>query len=326
MKSGKMILERDVQNRGPCVVTVGGFDGIHRGHQALIHSARERAMERALPLTLLTFDPLPQEFLNTLPPARLTTLREKLLALHPLGVNRVVSLRFDAALAATSAHDFVRTILIQSLGAETVAVGENFRFGHRRLGDVDLLERLLARAGCELRVVTPEEAQGARISSTRIRESLARGALDEARTLLGHPYRMTGHVIHGQARGRTIGYPTVNLLPHRRRAAVRGIFAVRVHGAGPVPYNGVASLGIRPGLDDGRELLEVHLLDWTGDLYGRLISVEFVAFLREERRFDDWADLRRAIDTDVREARSILASRPLSPSEESDPWGIIATP
>ncbi len=320
------MLERDLRNLEPNIVTVGGFDGVHRGHQALIKTAHTLAMERELPLTLLTFEPLPQEFFKTPPPARLTTLREKLIALRPLGVNRVVALRFGSDLAQTSAQDFVQTILVRSLRSETVVVGENFRFGHRRLGDVELLEHLLAQAGCGLRIVAPEQAEGARISSTRIREALARGALEEAQRLLGHPYGMAGHIIHGQARGRTIGYPTANLLPHRRRAAVRGVFAVRVHGVGTLPYNGVASLGIRPGLGDGRELLEVHLFDWTGDLYGRLITVEFVAFLRDERRFDDWEHLRRAIDTDAREARLILASRPFQPSEESNPWGITAKP
>lgn len=326
MKPGRMVLVRDPENAGPCIATVGGFDGIHRGHQRLIESARRLAVERQLPLTLVTFEPLPQEFLKTSPPARLTTLREKLVALAPLGVNRVAALRFGSRLAETPARDFVQEILIRSLHAEAVAVGENFRFGHRREGDVELLGRLLNQAGRGLRVVTPEASGGLRISSTRIRENLAQGELDEAARLLGRPYRMTGHVIHGKARGRMLGYPTANLRPYRRRSPLRGIFAVRVHGVGALPYNGVASLGIRPGLDDGRELLEVHLFDWTGNLYGRLISVEFVAFLREERRFDDWEKLRRAIDADAREARQILASRPYRPSEESDPWGITVKP
>lgn len=314
MKPGRMILERDPRDRGPTVITVGAFDGIHRGHVALLQAAHTTAHERGLPLTLLTFEPLPREFFTNPPPTRLTTLREKQIALDPLGVDRLVVLRFGPALAATSAEDFVRILLIRSLNGHAVVVGDNFRFGHQRRGDIALLATLLKEAGSELRVIPPVEAEGARVSSTRIRESLAQGNLDQAHRLLGRPYSMSGHVIHGRARGRTLGYPTANILPHRRRAAVRGIFAVRVHGVGPVPYNGVASLGVRPGWDDGRELLEVHLLDWTGDLYGRLLSVEFVQYLRAERRFDDWQALRRAIDRDAEEARAILNLRPSEPS------------
>ncbi len=309
-------LHRAASCQGPSIVTVGGFDGIHRGHQALIGVARALAAEHGLPLTLLTFEPLPQEVFKNPPPERLTTLREKIEALKPLGVDHLVVLRFGTELAGMSAQDFVRTMLVESLGAEGVAVGDNFRFGHRRTGDVETLERLLSPLGRALRVVTPERSQGERISSTRIRKALAQGDLRDAARLLGRPYEMMGRVIHGHARGRRIGYPTANLLPQRRRAAVRGVFAVRVHGVGPLPYNGVASLGTRPGLDDGSELLEVHLFDWTDDLYGQLITVEFVAFLREERRFDDWEKLRRAIDADAEAARSILASQSHNLSEE----------
>jgi riboflavin kinase/FMN adenylyltransferase len=303
-------IDRTVRDRGPTVVTAGSFDGMHRGHQRLIAAARECANVRGLPLTLLTFEPLPREFLDPKqPPARLTTFGEKVLESRPAGIDRIVCLRFDERLARTRADDFIESILLRGLQTKGLVIGRNFRFGHGREGDLARLERTFSAAGRELVAADLEQAGEERISSTRIRMALAAGDLDQATVLLGHPYRMTGRVRHGGQRGRRIGYPTANLAVRRRRSPLGGVYAVRVYGAGALPYNGVASLGVRPGLDDAGELLEVHLFDCSADLYGRRLTVEFIAFLRPEQRFGSWNALQKAIDHDAEQARAVLTRR-----------------
>jgi riboflavin kinase/FMN adenylyltransferase len=310
MNVGGLCIDRTVRDRGPTVVTAGSFDGFHRGHRRLIATAREYANAHGLPLTLLTFEPLPREFL--LPeeaPARLTTFGEKILESQSAGIDRIVCLRFDKHLAQTRADDFIEAILLRGLQAKGIVVGQNFRFGYRREGDLERLERSLSANGRELIAADLETMDTERISSTRIRTALAAGDLVQATELLGHPYRMTGRVQHGHQRGRLMGYPTANLAVRRRRCPVGGVYAVRVYGVGPLPYNGVASLGIRPGLDDRGELLEVHLFDCSTDLYGRRLAVEFIAFLRPEQRFGSWSALQNAIDHDAVQARRILDQR-----------------
>ncbi len=310
MNIGGLRIDRTVRDRGPSVVTIGSFDGFHKGHRRLIGRAREYAHARGLPLTLLTFEPLPREFLvPEKPPARLTTFGEKLLESRSAGIDRIVCLRFDQRLAETRADDFIQSILLRGLRASGIVVGRNFRFGYRREGDLRRLEQILTTTGRELIATDLAIADAERISSTRIRMALAVGDLDQAAELLGHPYRMIGRVQHGRERGRLLGYPTANLAVRRRRCPVGGVYAVRVYGAGPLPYNGVASIGVRPGFDDRGELLEVHLFDCSADLYGRRLAVDFIAFLRPERTFDSWDALQKAIDRDAEEARAILNQR-----------------
>ncbi|MEZ5465082.1 MAG: bifunctional riboflavin kinase/FAD synthetase [Lysobacteraceae bacterium] len=289
------------------VVCIGAFDGLHLGHRALIGRALARAREMDLDATLLSFEPLPREYFGRNdPPARLLWPRRKIELLREAGLDIIGLLRFNAELAALSPEDFVQRVLCDRLRAREVWIGQDFRFGHRRAGDASLLERLGDELGFVTSVLSPVEIDDQRISSSRIRERLAAGDLDTAAELLGRPYAMSGRVIRGQQLGRELGYPTANLSLHGRKAALGGIFAVRVHGVEGHPWPGVASLGTRPTVDGHESLLEAHLFDFDGDLYGRLIEVEFVAKLRDEEKFDDLPSLVEQMDRDAVEARRIL--------------------
>ena len=292
------------------VACIGAFDGLHLGHQALIGRVRERARTLAADAVVVSFEPLPREYFapEGAAPSRLLWPRRKLCLLEELGVDTVGLLRFDQALAAMEAEAFVEQLLVGRLAVREVWVGEDFRFGRGRRGDAALLREMGARHGFEAQALAPVAALGERVSSSRVRALLAEGRLDAAARLLGRPYAMGGRVVHGRQLGRQLGYPTANLSLHGRRPALQGIFAARVHGVGPGPWPAVASLGTRPTVNGVEPLLEAHLFDFDGDLYGRLIEVEFVEKLRDEERFDGLPALVAQMDRDAVDARAALAS------------------
>jgi riboflavin kinase/FMN adenylyltransferase len=290
-----------------CVLSIGAYDGLHLGHQALIRRLTERSRAAGAPAVLVTFEPLPREYLQPQdPPARLTSFRERWRLLSPLPLDYLCLLRFDEALRNLSAEEFA-TFLAQGLRARTVIVGHDFRFGRSGAADAGVLQAAGQRLGFEVEVVPPVTSGPERISSSGVRAALARGDFAQAAAWLGRPWSMRGRVVAGERLGRTLGFPTANLPLHRRRAPVGGVFAVRVHGVGAAPLAGVASLGTRPTVEGTAPLLEVHLFDFAGELYGREIAVEFVAKLREEVRFASLAALTRQMQADALEARALLA-------------------
>jgi riboflavin kinase/FMN adenylyltransferase len=258
--------------------------------------------------TVITFEPTPQEYFSpdTAPP-RLQRLRDKLVTLDELGVDRVLCLRFDRKLAALSAQAFVDKILVAGLGARYLVIGDDFRFGAGRDGDFAYLCQAGARQGFEVTSTETFFVAGERVSSTRVRDALASGDLEHAARLLGRPYRICGRVVAGERRGRTIGFPTANIHLHRRVAPLRGVFAVRVHGVpGTGAATGVANVGTRPTVDGSRWVLEVHLFDSDAQLYGRYLDVEFCRRLRDERKFASFEMLKQQIQRDAEQARQFF--------------------
>ena len=290
-----------------CVATIGNFDGVHLGHRALIGKLAALGRELAVPATLVTFEPQPLEFFagDNAPP-RLTRLREKLSALRATPIDRVALLRFDARLCAMSPVEFVESFLVAGLGVRVVVAGDDFRFGYRGEGNFDLLVSLGARRGFD--VVRRETflVRGGRVSSTWIRDALANDELEIAGELLGRPYAVTGRVAHGDRRGRTIGFPTLNIPVRRYRSALRGVYAVKVSGLEERELDAVANLGTRPTVDGRVVVLEVHVFDWSGDVYGRCVDVSFVAKIRDERKFDTFDALKGQIGRDSARAREVL--------------------
>lgn len=304
-------LFRDVEGKPACpqgsVVCIGAFDGLHRGHQALVGHVRARARATGLAAVALSFEPLPREFFApATPPARLLLPRAKFEGLRGLGMDVVGLLRFNAAMAAMSAEAFVERVLVQRLAAREVWVGPEFRFGHRRAGDLGLLQALGERHGFTAAEVPVVADAAGRVSASAVRAHLAAGDLDAAAAALGRRYAIAGKVVRGKQLGRQLGYPTANLRLAGKKAPLGGIFAVWVHGIGPVPRAGVASLGTRPTVQGVEPLLEAHVFDFDGDLYGSRIDVEFVAKLRDEEKFDDLPSLVRQMDEDARQARRVL--------------------
>jgi riboflavin kinase / FMN adenylyltransferase len=290
-----------------CVATIGNFDGVHRGHQILFQQLRDKARQYELPSVAITFEPQPQEFFQShAAPARLTRLREKILALRPLGIERLLCLRFNHALVNMPATEFIRQILVEGLHVHYLIVGDDFRFGHQRQGNFHTLQKAGQEYGFEVSD-TPTVAYGNdRVSSTRIRAALGRGELDLAAQLLGRRYRLSGRVAHGDKRGRSIGFPTANVKLHRATSPLSGVFTVHVHGIGAHPLPGVANLGQRPTVAGTFMLLEIHLFDFNADIYGYHVEVEFLHKLREERRFPSFETLRLQIQCDAMQARSLL--------------------
>ncbi|MFC4527637.1 bifunctional riboflavin kinase/FAD synthetase [Dyella halodurans] len=311
-----MRLSRDVAGTclapGGSVVAVGAFDGLHRGHQALLAEVRARATERGLTPVVVSFEPLPRAYFSPEPVPRLSSVREKLLGFDAAGMEQVLLLRFNHALTQMSAEDFVQRVLVDRIGAREVWVGGDFRFGHKRGGDVAMLQTLGAEKGYVARTMPPVLLDGARISATRVRMLLAAGEFAGAAPLLGRPFVIEGKVEYGHQLGRTLGYPTANIHLRERTSPVHGIFAVRVGlGEGECSWPGVASLGIRPTINEVAEpLLEVHLFDFDGDLYGQRMAVEFVAKLRDELKFDDLDALKAQMVQDSRQARELLGMNP----------------
>jgi riboflavin kinase/FMN adenylyltransferase len=290
------------------VVCIGAFDGVHRGHRYVLDHVCRRAAELNLDPAAISFEPIPREFFARGALARLSSARDKIVQLFDAGVERLLLLRFDAKLAAMSAEAFVVEVLVGRLAAREVLVGKDFRFGHGRRGDIALLQRLGDEHGFAARELPPFAADGERVSSSAIRALLADSRFDAAARLLGRPFAIDGKVVHGQQLGRRLGYPTANLRLGRRLAPLAGIFAVRVNGADLRAHPGVASLGVRPTVAGKEPLLEAHLFDYDGDLYGRRIEVEFVAKLRDEEKFPDLPSMVRQIDADAAAARRILGA------------------
>jgi len=301
-----MELIRGLHNLGKrhrgCVVTIGTYDGIHLGHQALIrHLAR--------PAMLLTFEPMPREFLTPdHPPARLTSLRERWRILQAMDLDYLLLLHFDERLRGLTGEAFAQ-LLSRDLHAASVVVGHDFKFGRGGEATAASLQESGRRLGFKVEVVPPVQVQGERVSSSGIREALAQGDFARTRRGLGRPYSMRGRVVRGERLGHRLGYPTANLQLHRRRSPLQGIFAVRVRGAAATVLPGVASLGTRPTVDGTEPLLEAHIFDFSGDLYGHEIEVEFVAKLRDERHFASLDELVQQMHRDAAQARQLLNNR-----------------
>ncbi len=307
-----MQLVRGLHNLKPdhhgCVATIGNFDGVHLGHQSVFRHLMEQGRALDLPTTVVTFEPQPREFFQPdNAPARLTRLREKLMAIEATGVQRVVVLEFNKRLAAMPADEFVQELLVKGLGARFLSVGDDFRFGRGRAGDFELLQSLGRQHGFAVENMNTYKLDADRVSSTRIRELLTLGDLETAAQCLGRAYRICGRVAHGHKRGRSIGFPTLNLDLHRRVTPLNGVFAVRVLGLDEQSLPGVANIGVRPMVTgDDHYLLEAHLFDFDRQVYGAHIQVEFVQKLREEERFESFEALRQQIWRDADAAREIL--------------------
>lgn len=306
MKFIRGIHNLNEQHRG-CVLTIGNFDGVHRGHQALMSRLCEEGRKRNLPVVVMVFEPQPLElFAGDKAPARLTRLREKLRYMAEAGVDKVLCVRFDRRFAALSAQRFISDLLVEKLDVKYLAVGDDFRFGASRQGDFLLLQKAGAEYGFE--VVSTETFcdGGKRISSTAVRQALAVDDLALAQSLLGHPFTISGRVVHGDALGRTLGFPTANLPLRRSVSPVKGVYAVEVRGLTPEPLPGVANIGTRPTVKGLRQQLEVHLLDINMDLYGRHIDVVLKQKIRNEQRFASLEALKEQIANDVVTARQFF--------------------
>ncbi|MEJ6024358.1 bifunctional riboflavin kinase/FAD synthetase [Ramlibacter sp. PS4R-6] len=305
-------------------VTIGNFDGVHRGHQAMLALLNNEAKHRGVPSCVLTFEPHPRDFFAALArkpelaPARVATLRDKLTELARCGVDQTVVLPFDARLSSQVPGAFIENVLVRGLGAKYVLVGDDFRFGAKRAGDYAMLDAAGAAKGFDVARMNSYEVHGLRVSSSAVREALGRGDMDATAALLGRPYSISGHVVHGRKLGRELGFKTVNLRFSHWKPAASGIFAVRVHGLGDAPLEGVANLGIRPSLDPqdangGRVLLETHCFEWPAHLgdeggYGKIIRVELLNKLHDELKYDGLDALKQGIARDSEQARAFFAS------------------
>ena len=307
-----------------CAVTIGNFDGVHRGHQAMLALLKSEAQQRGVPSCVLTFEPHPRDYFAKLhqkpelAPARVGTLRDKLDDLAKAGVDQTIVLPFDARLANQSPQDFIQQVLQDGLGARYVLVGDDFRFGKARAGDYALLDAAGEALGFDVARMNSYEVHGLRVSSSAVREALGQGRMQDAARLLGRPYCISGHVVHGRKLGRTLGFKTLNLRFAHWKPAASGIFVVLVHGLAAKPLQGVANLGVRPSLDPndvnrGRVLLETHCLDWPEELgpegaYGKIIRVELLHKLHDELKYDGLDALTQGIQKDRDDARAWLAA------------------
>ena len=292
-----------------CVATIGNFDGVNLGHQAVLGQLAEKAAELNLPTLLITFEPQPMEyFIPDKVPARLTRFREKILALQRYSVDRVCCLSFNDKLANLSAQAFIEEILVEKLGVKYLVVGDDFRFGLNREGTFDMLVEAGNKHGFQVVSMHTFEIDAERVSSTRIRVALEKGDMAEAEKLLGRIYRMSGRVAHGEKLGRELGFPTANIHLHRHASPLQGIFVVEVFGLDKEPIQGVASVGTRPTVNETKALLEVFLLDFNKDIYGRHIQVSFLKKLRDEEKFDSLDELIEKIQMDVEQAQAYFAA------------------
>jgi riboflavin kinase/FMN adenylyltransferase len=290
---------------GPTALTIGNFDGVHLGHQAMLAELKRAAGRLGVPACVLTFEPHPREFFAPdKAPTRLTSLREKLELLADCGIERVHLCRFDYRFAQITAEEFIERVIARGLGARWLLAGDDFRFGARRAGDLVMLKQIAPRFGLELSAMASVMQDGERVSSTAVRRALAAGELARAERLLGRAYSISGRVVRGDGLGRKLGFPTANVQMKHNRPPLSGIFAVRLHGAAAGPVRGVASLGVRPTVkQQGAPVLEVHALDFEGDLYRRHVRVEFLSKFRDEEKYADLATLTRKIALDVENAR-----------------------
>lgn len=312
LEPSKMTFIRDVRSlqsfEKRSVVTIGSFDGVHLGHQAILRQVKERAAELGLPAVAMTFEPQPQEFFSgEKAPARLMRLRDKVEALLEFGLDHVLCLHFNAALSQLTAAEFVKLVLVDGLGTQHLIVGDDFRFGCDRSGDFNMLSEM--GAACDFTVQDTEtlEVEGERVSSTLLRQLLQQADFDRASQLLGRPFSIKGRVIYGQQLGRELGFPTANVQLNRYSAPLSGVYAVLVDIDGRT-YKGAANVGVRPTVGDLiKPVLEVHLLDFTGDLYGKRIDVEFVTKIRDEEKFTTLDKLVEGIQRDVKQIRAWFA-------------------
>ena len=291
------------------VVTIGAYDGIHLGHQQLLERVLHVAEDKGLTAVVMSFEPTPKEFFGgSSPPARLMRFREKFESLEAHGVDLFYCPRFAAPMRDISAADFIRRVLIHGLNARYLVVGDDFHFARRREGSVEHLNAVAGLLEFDVEQVPSVVVNGVRVSSTAIRDALGSGDMNTASKLLGRPYRMSGKIVKGDRVGRTLGYPTANVDLRRRQSAVMGIFAVRVHGLEGGPHDAVASVGSRPTFAGTKPILEVHIFDFDEDIYGEYIHVDFIAWLREQEKFDLVDDLVAQMGVDAENARSALAA------------------
>ena len=305
--TGDRLADRYSSARG-CVLTIGNYDGVHRGHQRMIDVLKHRAEEFRCASTVLVFEPSSKEFIDPSgAPPRLTRWREKVVALDALGVDRLVTLRFDDDMRAMSPQCFVEQLIVQGLAVRHMVVGDDFRYGTKAEGTIESLREAGKAHGFSVEQIAPFIFEGKRVSSTAVRECLEAGNYPGAARLLGHRYRMMGRVVRGAALGRTMGFPTANLRLGRRKSPLWGVSAVRVHGIESHPLDAVASLGTRPTVNGIEPLLEVHVFDFAGDLYGQPLEVEFIAKLRDEVRFDTLDLMMTQMRIDAASARDVLS-------------------
>ncbi|GAB54431.1 riboflavin kinase [Glaciecola punicea ACAM 611] len=291
-----------------CVLTIGKFDGVHLGHQAVLESVLQKAKLLNLPAVVMVFEPQPEElFAPEHAPARLSVLRDKYIALEKLGVHRLLCVRFCAEFSSMSPHDFITNLLVKQLGVKFLVVGDDFRFGIGRSGDFTMLAQESKAQGFELVSTQSFRLHDHRISSTAIRNALRNDDFTLAAQMLGRPFEVAGTVVHGEQNGRKIGFPTANILLKRTKSPVSGVFAVKVKHNDNV-YNGVANVGHRPTLNGTKMQLEAHLFDFSGDLYSQYIRVEFVSKIRNEVKFSDFGELTVQIKKDAARAKCLFAN------------------
>ncbi|MGQ2978552.1 MAG: bifunctional riboflavin kinase/FAD synthetase [Polaromonas sp.] len=315
---------QDSRLAAQCALTIGNFDGVHRGHQAMLALLKNEAQHRGVPSCVMSFEPHPRDYFAAvarkpeLAPARIATLRDKLTELARCGIDQCVVLPFNARLAAQPAEDFISDVLVHGLGVRYVLVGDDFRFGAKRTGDYAMLDAAGERLGFDVARMNSYEVSNTRVSSSAVREALAQGQMGRVAALLGRPYSISGHVVHGRKLGRELGFRTLNLRFSHWKPAASGIFAVQVFGLGPDPLPGVANLGIRPSIDPddvngGRVLLETHCLAWPAGLgseeaYSKIIRVELLHKLHDELKYDGLDSLKAGISRDCDDARAFFAS------------------
>lgn len=292
--------------QGPSVVTVGTFDGLHRGHHAVISEVLSYAQRFALPSVVVLFEPHPLEFLSPeqVKP-RILQFRDKFKVLHDWGVDVLVCLRFNAQIATLTPTEFVQKLLVQGLHAQHVVVGDDFRFGQQRTGDVYLLQTIGQKYGFTVSDLPTLQVDGVRVSSTELRKAIAQGNFTQVRHLLGRPYTLSGKVGYGAQRGRSIGFPTLNIRLNKV-LAISGVYVVRVYEITPYPLAGVANIGYRPTVDGRQYVLEIHLLNYSGVCYGKSICVEFLHKIRSEKKFESLEALKAQIAHDVESAKTYL--------------------
>ena len=290
-----------------CVATIGNFDGLHLGHQKIISKLKDKATETKLPLTVISFEPLPAEFFMPEPPLRIYPMRDKIRLLQKLGVDQFLCLKFNASFAAQKPEEFVQDVLLDALNTQYLAVGDDFRFGCQRKGDFQLLRDMGKTTGMTVVDTQTCQLKRKRVSSTRVRQHLEAGEIQQANELLGERYQLSGRIRHGDKRGRTIGFPTLNLKLPDNIAPQRGVYAVKVSGLSNAKLKGVANLGTRPTVEGTENRLEVHLFNFSEEVYGKYICVELFEFIRAEKRFDDFEMLKAQILRDAEQAHSILS-------------------
>ena len=299
-------LDALTDSRNPCVATIGNFDGVHRGHEMVIQTLLDAAKAKALPSTVVTFQPLAREFFAPDQAVRLQPLEQRLQRLESLGVDQVLIIEFNQSLASMSPDAFVSKVLVDGLGVQYVSIGDDFKFGYQRQGDISFLQQRGTQDGFEAVAHNTFEIEGERVSSGRVRKAVLENDFELAGRLLGRPYSIAGTVSKGDQRGRTIGFPTANISLEDQRYAVHGVYAVTAQLEQGQAIPGVANVGWRPTVDGRENRLEVHLFDVDIDLYDQAIDVQFVAKIREEKKFNSFEELTQQIAQDADAARAIL--------------------